>query len=128
MLNSITSLHARRIAPPTGAAVLPDARFDAQARRFLLRQRGIAEGVVAGLEALGITSLEQFVAIGAEQVCQRMSATHGFNVWGNRRRALCAAIEAARQVRPVGFPIRPDRPWAERTLEAKPGQANDTHA
>ena len=97
MLTSITSLHATRTAPPTGAAVRPDARFDAQARRFLLRQRGIAEGVLAGLEALGITSLEQFVAIGAEQVCQRMSATHGFNVWGNRRQALCAAIEAARQ-------------------------------
>lgn len=77
--------------PPRAAA-----RFDSVERGFLLRQRGIADGVLAGLEALGIGSLDELAAIGADELCRRMQAVHGWDVWGNRRRMLQAAIEAAR--------------------------------
>lgn len=70
-------------------------RFDHNERAFLLRQRGIAEVVLAGLEAMGIASLQDLVSTGADQLCTRMHTTHGRDVWGNRRRALQAAIEAA---------------------------------
>lgn len=70
-------------------------RFDANERAFLLRQRGIAEVVLAGLEAMGIASLQALARVGADVLCTRMHAAHGRDVWGNRRRALQAAIEAA---------------------------------
>jgi hypothetical protein len=70
-------------------------QFNDQDRRFLTRQRGISDGVVAGLEALGVTSIESLAALGAEQVCRRLQAVQGRDIWGNRRRALQAAIDAA---------------------------------
>ena len=70
-------------------------RFDDNERAFLLRQRGIAEVVLAGLEAMGIASLQDLVSAGADELCRRMHTTHGRDVWGNRRRALQAAIETA---------------------------------
>ncbi|MCZ8113255.1 MAG: helix-hairpin-helix domain-containing protein [Betaproteobacteria bacterium] len=70
-------------------------RFAADERAFLLRQRGIAEVVLAGLEAMGIASLHALARVGADELCTRMHTAHGRDVWGNRRRALQAAIEAA---------------------------------
>ncbi len=71
-------------------------RFNARERGFLLRQRGIGEGMLAGIEALGIASLEQLATVGADALCERMQRVHGWDVWGNRRRALRAAIDLAR--------------------------------
>jgi len=71
-------------------------QFNARERGFLLRQRGIGEGMLAGIEALGIVSLEQLATVGADALCERMQRAHGWDVWGNRRRALQAAIDLAR--------------------------------
>ena len=38
-------------------------RFNLPDRRFLTLQRGISDGVVNGLEALGVTSIEALAAI-----------------------------------------------------------------
>jgi hypothetical protein len=70
-------------------------RFDDRERAFLLRQRGIAEGVLAGLEAMSIRSIHAMVGMGADELCRRMGAVHGRGVWANRRRALRSAIEVA---------------------------------
>jgi hypothetical protein len=60
-----------------------------------LRQRGIGEGVLAGLEAMSIGSIQVLVGVGATELCSRMHAARGWDVWGNRRRALQSTIEAA---------------------------------
>jgi hypothetical protein len=70
-------------------------RFNLPDRWFLTRQRGISDGVVAGLEALGVTSIEELAAIGVDELCERLRTAHGWDVWANRRRALKAAVEAA---------------------------------
>ena len=80
-----------RDAVPAPAA----ARFDDRERAFLLRQRGIAEGVLAGLEAMSIGSIHAMVGMGADELCRRMDAARGRGIWANRRRALRSAIEAA---------------------------------
>lgn len=69
--------------------------FDLHDRAFLLRQRGIGEGVLVGLEAMGGGSVADLVALGADELCMRMRAVNGQDVWRNRRRALKAAIDAA---------------------------------
>lgn len=74
-------------------------RFELRDRLFLTRQRGISGGVVAGLEALGITSIDGLMAVGVDEVCERLRAAHGWDVWGNRRRALHAAVDAAMAAR-----------------------------
>lgn len=74
-------------------------RFNLPDRRFLTLQPGISDGVVNGLEALGVTSIEALAAIGADEVCERLRTAHGWDVWANRRRALHAAIDAAVTVR-----------------------------
>lgn len=79
-----------------GRSPLPAVvRFEGRERAFLLRQRGIAEGVLAGLEAMSIASIQAMARVGADELCRRMHAAHGWNVWGNRRRALESAIDAA---------------------------------
>lgn len=90
---------AARSRLPTNSLPKSAARFDARERSFLLRQRGIAEGVLAGLEALGVGTLEELAAIGADELCRRMQVVHGWDVWGNRRRMLQAAIDAAAALR-----------------------------
>ena len=81
--------------PRTRAHRTAGGRFDANERAFLLRQRGIAEVVLAGLEEMGIASLQALAHAGADDLCMRMRAAHGRDVWGNRRRALQGAIDAA---------------------------------
>ncbi len=70
-------------------------RFNDRERAFLLRQRGIAEGVLAGLEAMSIASIQAMADMGADELCRRMDAAQGKETWANRRRALRSAIEAA---------------------------------
>ena len=71
----------------------PLFRFNQTDRRFLTRQRGISDGVVAGLEALGVCSIEDLVTVGVDAVCERLRAAHGWDVWGNES-ANTATLEA----------------------------------
>lgn len=70
-------------------------RFDDSERRFLLQQRGIGDGLLARLEAMGIGSIDALASIGVDEIRLRLRAIHGCDAWGNRRRALLAAIQAA---------------------------------
>lgn len=84
----------------------PNTRFNPHDRHFLTRQRGISDGVVAGLEALGVTSIAALAAMGVDEVCERLRTAHGRDVWANRRRALKAAIDAAVATRTASLQVR----------------------
>jgi hypothetical protein len=77
----------------------PRTRFNTRDRLFLTRQPGISNGVVARLEALGVTSVEALEAVGVDEVCAQLRAAHSWDVWANRRRALQAALDAAMEAR-----------------------------
>lgn len=67
------------------------ARFPEHERRVLLLTPGLGEGMVAGLEAAGITSLGQLLRLGVDRVVNEVAE----GAWRNRRRALARALRAA---------------------------------
>lgn len=85
----------KRSAVDEGRAFsVDDYGIRAEERRLLLVSTGIAEGVVAQIEAAGITSIDELVHVGAEEVIRRICVRCGSTVFRNRLSALRRFVEA----------------------------------
>lgn len=68
--------------------------FERSERCLLLSSRGIGPTVVQRLEQVGIDSLAKLRDAGVEAASEAVCSMLGSVAWGNRRRALMAALSS----------------------------------
>ncbi|MDO4761787.1 MAG: helix-hairpin-helix domain-containing protein [Corynebacterium sp.] len=75
------------------------AKFSEQEREILVALKGVGPTVIARLEQMGFSSLDDLATADVEQILQAGAAVTGSSCWKNSpqaRRAITAAVECAR--------------------------------